>query len=249
MSDPQTIQAVSANLASNFEGLRTMLSSLAYIAGIGFGLQAALAFKRHNEQPETTPISQPITLMAVAAVVLALPELLASAGSGTFGSQVAQAPAKGATKTVALAKADAPKAKEVASKAGIKAEASQTQPKLASGEELAGAQKPVDDGASKPEAQKPAVVSAPKPGLSEQSFAAAQEAAAREMRAKGLSAQSSAASSSSGDGSTLGWVLGALAALGAGAGAWARKAAKRIGREKQAQALPEVNLNAGPADL
>ena len=63
-----------------------VLAIVAYIAGVGFGIKAALKLKESNETKGQVPLSQPITLVIVAGVLLALPTMLKVATESVFGS-------------------------------------------------------------------------------------------------------------------------------------------------------------------
>jgi hypothetical protein len=61
-------------------------SALSYLSGILFSINAFLKLKKHHRYPEKIPLSQPITLMLVSALLLALPTLLLPASSCRLGS-------------------------------------------------------------------------------------------------------------------------------------------------------------------
>ena len=63
-----------------------VLAIIAYIAGVGFGIKAALKLKESNESKGQVPLSQPITLAIVAGMLLALPTMLSVATESVFGS-------------------------------------------------------------------------------------------------------------------------------------------------------------------
>jgi len=82
----QGLNDVTGTLMGQMPGITDVLSAVAYIAGIGFGIKAALKFKEHNEtKGQQVPLSAPITLAAVAAMLIALPTFLTTGTEAVFG--------------------------------------------------------------------------------------------------------------------------------------------------------------------
>ena len=195
--------------------VKGLLGPACYLMGSVALIKAALRFKEHMESPDRVPLSSPVASVMMAAMVLGLPNFFSALSDELIPQPLQQ---------VAREPSAAPEASQA------KAEQKPT-----AVESTDPSTEWADAGGEKPAA-------APKPGLSAESFAKAEQAAARELEAKGLGAAKAAPAQ--GDGGALAWVCAVLAAAGLG-GAWARKAAKRIARERQAQALPQVNLDAG----
>ncbi len=82
----QGLNRVTGTVKDQMPGVVDILSAIAYIAGVGFGIKAALKLKEHNESKGQIPLSQPITLGIVAALLLALPTFLSVAKEGVFGT-------------------------------------------------------------------------------------------------------------------------------------------------------------------
>lgn len=82
----QDLNGMTSNLKNQLPGVADVLSAVAYIGGIGFGIKAALKLKEHNESKGQVPLSQPITMAVVAALLLALPTLLTNAKGTVFGT-------------------------------------------------------------------------------------------------------------------------------------------------------------------
>jgi len=80
------LNQVTGVVKSQLPGVAEVLSAIAYVSGIGFGIKAVLKIKEHNESKGQVPLSQPITLAIVAGLLLALPTFLQTAKSGIFGS-------------------------------------------------------------------------------------------------------------------------------------------------------------------
>lgn len=75
--DGSTAGAVSS-ISQSFEGITTLLSSMAYLLGIGFGIQTALSMKKTSEGAEGGSMGKTMSLAAVTAAVLALPTFMAA---------------------------------------------------------------------------------------------------------------------------------------------------------------------------
>ena len=76
-------------------GVADLLSAVSYIGGVGFGIKAALKLKEHNESKGQTPLSQPITMGIVAALLIALPTFLKTATDTLFGGSSQKTTADG----------------------------------------------------------------------------------------------------------------------------------------------------------
>ena len=92
----QDLAGVTARLKGQLPGIADILSIVAYLGGIGFGIKAALKLKEHNESKGQVPISQPITMAVVAALLLALPTLLTNSKATIFGAGGSSATLDGA---------------------------------------------------------------------------------------------------------------------------------------------------------
>ena len=81
----QGLDRITAPVKNQLPGVSDVLSAVAYVAGIGFGIKAALKLKEHNESKGQVPLSAPITLFIVAGLLLALPTMLSVATESVFG--------------------------------------------------------------------------------------------------------------------------------------------------------------------
>lgn len=63
-------------ISSQGQAVADVLSGGAYLAGIGTGIKSGLLFKDHNENPNNTKLSKPITYALVTGMLLALPSFL-----------------------------------------------------------------------------------------------------------------------------------------------------------------------------
>lgn len=84
------LNTLSGNVTGQMPAVASLLSSIAYIAGIGFGIKAILKFKEHNESKGQVPLSQPIVMAVVAGLLLALPSFLTVAKEAAGGSSTQQ---------------------------------------------------------------------------------------------------------------------------------------------------------------
>jgi intracellular multiplication protein IcmD len=80
------IAKVASSLTSTFGALAQLITAIAYIAGMGFGMASILKFKAHKDNPTQIPIGTPIALLFVAAALLFLPTLFGIAGQTIFGT-------------------------------------------------------------------------------------------------------------------------------------------------------------------
>ena len=82
----QGLNRITTPVKDQLPVIADVLAIIAYIAGVGFGIKAALKLKESNENKGQTPLSQPITLGIVAGLLLALPTMLSVATQTVFGA-------------------------------------------------------------------------------------------------------------------------------------------------------------------
>jgi intracellular multiplication protein IcmD len=85
LASAMKIGTVASNVSSNFTALADLISGGAYLGGAGLGIQAALKFKAHNENPQQVKLSQPMVYALVAASLLALPSFIGTASDTLWG--------------------------------------------------------------------------------------------------------------------------------------------------------------------
>lgn len=90
-----SLNKVTTELRGQMGGVADLLSAVSYIGGVGFGIKAALKLKEHNETKGQTPLSQPITMGIVAALLIALPTFLKTATETLFGGSSQKTTADG----------------------------------------------------------------------------------------------------------------------------------------------------------
>ncbi len=82
----QDVGQIAQNITKTFGSLAQLVTAIAYVAGMGFGMAAILKFKAHKDNPTQIPIGTPIALLFVAAALLFLPTLFGVAGQTIFGA-------------------------------------------------------------------------------------------------------------------------------------------------------------------
>ena len=82
----QGLNTITGNVKGQFGGIVDVMSGLAYIGGIGFGIKSAMKLKEYNEQQGKVPLSTPIMLALVAAILIALPSFLTTGQESVFGA-------------------------------------------------------------------------------------------------------------------------------------------------------------------
>lgn len=90
----QSIGAISGNIVNSIQGAGLLVTALSYLGALVFGFMGALKWKAYGEQPDRTPLKVPVTYMAIAAILAALPEFLGTGISTIWGggAQVVQQP-------------------------------------------------------------------------------------------------------------------------------------------------------------
>ena len=82
----ETIGTMASSITATFDSVGKMITASSYIAGLAFAISAILKFKQHKDNPQQTPIGQPIGLIFIAIALLFLPSILGSAGNTIFAS-------------------------------------------------------------------------------------------------------------------------------------------------------------------
>lgn len=82
----ETIGTMAESITSTFDSVGKMITASSYIAGLAFAISAILKFKQHKDNPQQTPIGQPIGLIFISVALLFLPSILGAAGETVFSS-------------------------------------------------------------------------------------------------------------------------------------------------------------------
>ena len=81
-----TIGSLAYNVTGSFAQIGSLMTGVAYLAGLGFGISAVFKFKQHKDNPTQIPIGTPFALLAVSVILIFLPGIYAPAGQTVFGS-------------------------------------------------------------------------------------------------------------------------------------------------------------------
>ena len=82
----KTIGTISQNITTSLRSAGVLITALAYLGALVFGFMGALKWKAYGEQPDRTPLKVPVTYMAIAAILAALPEFLGTGVATIWGS-------------------------------------------------------------------------------------------------------------------------------------------------------------------
>ena len=80
--------AVASTLTTTFASVAKLVTAMAYLIGMGFGVSAMLKFKAHKDNPQGTPLGVPMMLLFVAAGLLFLPSIFSMGGASLGLSSV-----------------------------------------------------------------------------------------------------------------------------------------------------------------
>jgi intracellular multiplication protein IcmD len=81
-----TIGGMASLITGSFTSLAKLITAGSYLAGLAFSIGAIIKFKQHKDNPQSTPIGNPIALVFIAAALLFLPTILGVTGSTMFGA-------------------------------------------------------------------------------------------------------------------------------------------------------------------
>lgn len=80
------LNAVAANITSNFSSLARLITAISYVAGLGFAVASIFKFKAHKDNPTQIPIGTPLALLFVGAALIFMPSVFKIAGQTIFGT-------------------------------------------------------------------------------------------------------------------------------------------------------------------
>lgn len=101
--DPATtgdysIGKASEEIRSSLGDVASLITAAAYVGGIGFAMMGMLKLKAHKDNPTQVPLSQPITLLVIAAGLVFMPSLIKTAGQTIWGDNKGAAGTTGGAK-------------------------------------------------------------------------------------------------------------------------------------------------------
>ena len=80
-----SLGGMSSSITGSLTSVTKLITAGAYLAGLAFSIGAIMKFKQHKDNPQQTPIGNPIALVFIAAALLFLPTILGITGSTMFG--------------------------------------------------------------------------------------------------------------------------------------------------------------------
>ena len=83
--DTSDLKGMADNLRGNFNAIAELMVSVAYVAGIGFGITAIFKFKQHKDNPTQVPIGTPFAMLVISVLLIFLPAIYSPAGKSIFG--------------------------------------------------------------------------------------------------------------------------------------------------------------------
>lgn len=75
-----------ASISQSLSGISTLMSSMGYMLGIGFGIKAAMSLKEHNDGEEGASMSKFIALACMAGAMFGFPTFMTTAQESMFGA-------------------------------------------------------------------------------------------------------------------------------------------------------------------
>ncbi|MBP9721568.1 MAG: type IV secretion protein IcmD [Gammaproteobacteria bacterium] len=84
-SSPGGIDKLFNNITGSLGAVAAAILSISFIAGLGFGVASIFKFKQHKDNPNQTPLGQPMALLGIAVMLIWLPFLLQSLGATITG--------------------------------------------------------------------------------------------------------------------------------------------------------------------
>jgi hypothetical protein len=88
------IGKLAEDMSSQGQGIASLLGTASYLMGAGFGIKGGLKLKEHNEQPQQTKLSSPLTMLAVSGMLFALPTVMDTGADSVFGANSKKAGSK-----------------------------------------------------------------------------------------------------------------------------------------------------------
>ena len=94
-ADVNDLGGMADTLTQQFADIASLMISVAYVAGIGFGITSILKFKQHKDNPQQVPIGTPFAMMAISVLLIFLPAIYVPAGASIFGANATSGSTKG----------------------------------------------------------------------------------------------------------------------------------------------------------
>lgn len=72
----QNLGQVATNVSGSFQGIYTLVTWFAYLAGAIFAVVGLMQFKAYRDNAQQTPLSKPVLCLALAAALVAVPSVI-----------------------------------------------------------------------------------------------------------------------------------------------------------------------------
>lgn len=77
------------NIIGSLTGVTSLIVSISVVAGLGFGVASIFKFKQHKDNPTQVPLGQPLSLLAIAVMLIWIQYLLQASGQTITGDKAA----------------------------------------------------------------------------------------------------------------------------------------------------------------
>ncbi|NNM58867.1 MAG: type IV secretion protein IcmD [Legionellales bacterium] len=90
-----SLGSVAKTIQGNFSDVSKLMTSAAYIIGVGFVIASLFKFKAHKDNPTQEQIGKPIALLFIGASMIFIPSVMKTGGATIFGSSASSAGVSG----------------------------------------------------------------------------------------------------------------------------------------------------------
>ena len=97
VADAETVSVVAGRLTDQLTNISKLAVGVMFVGGLVTGGMSALKFKEHNENPNQTKLSKPITYLLVSAALIGIPTYLGTMTNTLNGDGHKSSDATGST--------------------------------------------------------------------------------------------------------------------------------------------------------
>ncbi|EPP7233407.1 hypothetical protein ACTOJ1_000286 [Shigella flexneri] len=97
VADAETVSGVAGRLTDQLTNISKLAVGVMFVGGLVTGGMSALKFKEHNENPNQTKLSKPITYLLVSAALIGIPTYLGTMTNTLNGDGHQSSDATGST--------------------------------------------------------------------------------------------------------------------------------------------------------
>jgi len=97
VADAETVSGVAGRLTDQLTNISKLAVGVMFVGGLVTGGMSALKFKEHNENPNQTKLSKPITYLLVSAALIGIPTYLGTMTNTLNGDGHKSSDATGST--------------------------------------------------------------------------------------------------------------------------------------------------------